>query len=122
MKCRACGAEMRLRQVEQRGDPTSEVAFERHTFKCLACPQISQRLVFSSPRSPISDLEIAPPPRYSPSANLHAANALAKVAENLRSRRRQIPTEARAAAPIGSIWSEGFEKASKPRKGVQERD
>jgi hypothetical protein len=25
----------------------SEVAFERHTFKCSASPQISQRLVFS---------------------------------------------------------------------------
>jgi hypothetical protein len=42
MKCLACGAEMGLMQVEQRGDPTLEVAFERHTFKCLACPQISQ--------------------------------------------------------------------------------
>jgi hypothetical protein len=35
MKCLACGAEMGLMQVEQRGDPTLEVAFERHTFKCL---------------------------------------------------------------------------------------
>jgi hypothetical protein len=50
MDCLACGAEMRLMQVDQRGDPASEVAFERRTFKCSACPQVSQRLVFSRPQ------------------------------------------------------------------------
>jgi hypothetical protein len=126
MKCLACGASMRLMQVEPRGDSKSEVAFERHTFKCSACLQLSQRMVFSRPRSPITDLRVPPPPRYPPSANLQmsriaAANALAKVAEKLRSRRRQIATEARAAVPIGSIWSEGFEKHQSQDTVVQER-
>jgi hypothetical protein len=126
MKCLACGASMSLMQVEPRGDPTSEVAFERQTFKCSACSQISQRLAFSRPRSPISDLEIAPPSRYSPSANMQirrlaGANALAKVAENLRLGRRRIGTEARAAAPIASTWSEGFEERQTQNTPVQER-
>jgi hypothetical protein len=126
MNCLACGAEMLLMQMEQRSDPSSEVAFERHTFKCSACPQISRRLVFSRPRLPITDLGLAPPPRFAPSATLQMkrfadANALAKVAENLRSRRRQIATEARAAAPMASIMSEGFEKHRSQDTPVQER-
>jgi hypothetical protein len=126
MKCLACGASMRLMQVEQRGDPTLEVAFERHTFKCSACSQISQRLVFSRPRSPVIDVGVEPPPRHPPSANLQirrlaGANALAKVAENLRLRRRRIGAEARAAAPTDSIWPEGFEKPQSQNAPVQER-
>jgi hypothetical protein len=125
MKCLACGAEMRLTQVEPRGDPTSEVAFERHTFKCSACPRVSQRLAFSRPRSPIRDVGVAPP-RYLPPINLQMrrvarANALAKVAENLRSRRRRFATGARAATPTASIWSEGFEKRESQETPVQER-
>jgi hypothetical protein len=125
MKCLACSASMRLMQVERRGDPTLEVAFERHTFKCSACTQISQRLVFSRPRSPIIDVGVAPPPRYPPSVNLQTrrlagAAALAKVAENLRLRRKRVGTEARAAAPTASIWPEGFEKPQSQNAPVQE--
>jgi hypothetical protein len=121
MNCLACGAEMRLMQAEPRSDPTSEVTFERHTFKCSACPQISRRLVFSRPRSLIPDLGLAPPPRYPPSATLQMkrfadANALAKMAENLRSRRRRIATEVTAF-----IWPEGFEKPQSRDTPVQER-
>jgi hypothetical protein len=126
MKCLACGAKMRLMQMEPRADPTSEVAFERHTFKCSACPQLSQRMVFSRPRSPITDLSVAAPPRYPPSADLQMrrlanANALAKLAENLRIRRRRSGTEPRGAAPTASIWSEGFEKPQSVDTPVQER-
>jgi hypothetical protein len=125
MKCLACGAKMRLMQLEQRGNPTSEVAFERHTFKCSACLQISQRLVFSRSRSPNTDLRVAPPPSHPPSADLQmrrlaSANALAKLAENLRRRRRRSGTEARGAAPTASIWPEGFASPSLDTP-VQER-
>src|SRR5262245_36203302 len=120
MKCLACGAEMRLMQVEQRGDPALEVAFERHTFKCSACPQISQRLVFSRPRSPLTDLSVTPPSKFPQSTDLQVARlagptALAKVAENLRNRRRRISIQARAVAP------EGFEKHERQDAPVQER-
>jgi hypothetical protein len=125
MKCLACGAEMRLTQVEPRGDPTSEVAFERHTFKCSACPRVSQRLAFSRPRSPIRDVGVAPP-GYLPPINLQMrrvarANALAKVAENLRSRRRRFATGARAAAPTASIWSEGLFRNGRTDRPCQPR-
>jgi len=120
MKCLVCGAVMRLMRVEQRGDPTLEVAFERHTFKCSACPQISQRLVFSRPRSPLTDLSVTPPSKFPQStdlqvARLAGATALAKVAENLRNRRRRVSIQARAVAP------EGFEKHERQDAPVQER-
>src|SRR5262245_23839795 len=120
MKCLACGAAMRLMQVEPRSDPTSEVAFERHTLKCSACPQISQRLGFSRPRSPLKDFRVAPQSRYPPSTNVQVRRladetALAKVAENLRSRRRRISIEARTTA------LEGFEKHERQDAPVQER-
>ena len=119
MKCLACGAEMRLMQVEQRGDPALEVVFERHTFKCSACPQISQRLVFSRPRSPLTDLSFAPPSKFPQSTDLQVARLagptpLAKVAENLRNKRRRISIQARAVAP------EGF-KHERQDAPVQER-
>ena len=49
MKCLACGAEMGLMQVELRGDHTVALAFERRTYKCSICAQISRRLEFCRP-------------------------------------------------------------------------
>jgi hypothetical protein len=126
MKCVTCGAEMRLMQVEQRGDPNSEVAFERHTFKCSACLQLSQRMVFSRSRLLSTGVGVAPPPKHSASANLQmrrlaGAHALAKVVEKLRIRRRRIDTEARATAPTASIWPESFEKPQSLNTPVQEQ-
>ena len=58
----ACNAEMHLMQMDLRGDLRSPIAFERHTFKCSVCPQLSERLVFSRPS--LSDLPIAARTRY----------------------------------------------------------
>jgi hypothetical protein len=123
MDCLACGAEMRLMQVDQRGDPASEVAFERHTFKCSACPQVSQRLVFSRTRLPRNDLRSATRSNDRPPAKLQmkraaAESALAKVAEKLRN--RQMATRGRASVAIASIWQDELEKLQN-QAGVQER-
>jgi hypothetical protein len=123
MKCLACGAEMRLMQVDLRGASTSEMAFERHTFKCSACPQISHRPTFSRPRLPVSDLLVAARPRDPPADKLQlkraaAESALAKVVEKLRS--RQVVTQARASAAMASIWQEVFEKLQGQAAPVQD--
>jgi hypothetical protein len=123
MDCLACGAEMRLMQVDQRGDPASEVAFERHTFKCSACVQISQRLVFSRPRLPLNDLPTAarstdPPHVKFQMRRAAAESALAKVAEKLVSRR--MATRGRASVAMASMWQEGLEKLQNQAAPVQE--
>ena len=124
MKCLACGAEMRLMQVDQRGDPASEVAFECRTFKCSACPQVSQRLVFSRLRLPLDDVPSPtrssdPPPAKLQMKRAAAESALAKVAEKLRS--RQMATRGRASVAMASIWQEELEKLQNQVAQVQER-
>jgi hypothetical protein len=115
---------MRLMQVDQRGDPASEVAFERHTFKCSACPQVSQRLVFSRPRLPLDGVPSAtrssdPPPAKLQVRRAAAESALAKVAGKLRS--RQMATRGRASVAVTSIWQEELEKLQNQAAQVQER-
>jgi hypothetical protein len=121
MMCLACGAEMHLMQMDQRSDLRSPIAFERHTFKCSVCPQLSQRLVFSRPSLP--DLPAATRPRYPLVAKPQmrgpvAQNTLAKVAEKLRSRR--MVTQARASAAMAPIWQETFEKLQDRATPIQE--
>ena len=48
MKCVACGAGMRLMQVET--DTVAVCGIERHIFRCSACPQGAQRLMFNRAR------------------------------------------------------------------------
>ena len=48
MKCVACGAAMRLMQVET--DTVTVCGIERHIFRCSACPQGAQRLMFNRAR------------------------------------------------------------------------
>jgi len=46
MQCVACGSRMQLTEVVLAGISTMP-GFERHTFKCFACPQTATRLVVS---------------------------------------------------------------------------
>jgi hypothetical protein len=45
MRCKACEAELILMQVV-RDDDMAILGFERHTFRCSACPETERRLVF----------------------------------------------------------------------------
>jgi hypothetical protein len=48
MRCMACGDNMRLVRVElDRALPVT--GYERHTYKCAACQDTEQRLVFNRP-------------------------------------------------------------------------
>ena len=53
MRCLACGAEMRLMQVD-----LVTGSIDRHTFKCSDCSQIARRLMFSRAKMPANDLPI----------------------------------------------------------------
>ena len=121
MRCMTCGAEMGLMQVDLPDPPAPEVAFERHTFKCSACPQLSQRLVFCRPRLPVSNLPVAAKADL-PAAKLQirrvaAERALATVAEKLRSRR--MATRGSASVTMASIWQEGLEKLQSQATPIQ---
>ena len=54
MQCLACGAEMHLRDVVLADIPTMP-GFERHTFRCSACPQVARRLVICRAKMPVVD-------------------------------------------------------------------
>ena len=61
MRCLACGAEMNL--VSTIEDDTMPVAgFEHHTFMCLACGDVEQRLVFRPVGQNEAQPEHAAPP------------------------------------------------------------
>src|SRR5207342_1152321 len=61
MKCLACGAEMRLMDVQT--DTTTVCGIERHTFRCSTCPQTAQRLMFNRLRMPIIHLPVVTQPK-----------------------------------------------------------
>ena len=54
MRCLACGSEMHLRDVVLADIPTMP-GFERHTFRCSACPQVARRLVICRAKMPVVD-------------------------------------------------------------------
>lgn len=81
MRCMACGDSMRLVRVEvDRAMPVT--GYERHTFKCLACQDTEQRLVFNRPAKaePFRD---APPLAVEPEADLKEGEALLRHATDM---------------------------------------
>ena len=95
MKCVACGAGMRLMQVET--DTATVCGIERHIFRCSACPQGAQRLMFNRARMSSINLPDAAAARPEPPAiKLQAA---------------------RAAPPSG--WTKAIEKLEQQTDGAQ---
>lgn len=96
MKCVACGAGMRLMQVQT--DTVTVCGIERHIFGCSACPQSAQRLMFNRARmSSINVPEAAAQPK-APLIKLQAA---------------------RVAGPGG--WTSAIEKLSSRQTALKER-
>jgi hypothetical protein len=97
MKCVACGAGMRLMQVET--DTVTVCGIERHIFRCSACPQGAQRLMFNRARMSSINLPDAAAARPEPPAiKLQAA---------------------RVAPPSG--WTKAIEKLSSRQTALKER-
>jgi hypothetical protein len=93
MKCVACGAAMRLMQVET--ESATACGIERHTFRCSSCPQSAQRLMFNRARMSginVPDAAARPQPN---AITLQAApvaprNGWTKAIELLSSRQRAL--------------------------------
>ena len=73
MKCVACGAAMRLMQVQT--DTATVCGIERHIFRCSACPQSAQRLMFNRARMSGINVPAAATPTEAPAIKLQAAQA-----------------------------------------------
>ena len=74
MQCLACGAEMQLREVVLADIPTMP-GFERHTFRCSACPQVARRLVISRAKMPVVDPLVPSAAPEAPTTNLQTGQA-----------------------------------------------
>jgi len=97
MKCVACGAAMRLMQVQT--DTATVCGIERHIFRCSACPQGAQRLMFNRARMSSIHLPDAAATRPEPPAiKLQAA---------------------RVAPPNG--WMKAIEKLNSSQTALKER-
>jgi len=133
MKCVACGAGMRLMQVET--DTVAVCGIERHIFRCSACPQGAQRLMFNRARMSSIHLPDAAAARPEPPAiKLQAAHIAppsggwTRAIEKLSS--RQTALKATKSAPIAlrikpaaaksSTWTNAIEKLRR-RQIVLER-
>ena len=90
MQCLACGAEMQLREVVLADIPTMP-GFERHTFRCSACPQVARRLVICRAKMPVVDPLVPSAVSEAPTTNLQtgqqAAGVLPNAVEKLHNRR-----------------------------------
>ena len=91
MQCLACGAEMQLREVVLADIPTMP-GFERHTFRCSACPQVARRLVICRAKMPVVDPLVPSAVSEAPTTNLQtgqqAAGVLPNAVEKLQAHRR----------------------------------
>src|SRR4051812_12858822 len=81
MQCLACGAEMQLREVVLTDIPTMP-GFERHTFRCSACPQVARRLVICRAKMPVVDplvpSAVSEAPHHQPSGRAAGCWSIAK--------------------------------------------
>ena len=98
MKCVACGAGMRLMQVET--DTVAVCGIERHIFRCSACPQGAQRLMFNRARM----------------SSIHLPDAAA-----VRPEPPAIKLQAAHIAPPSGGWTRAIEKLSSRQTALKER-
>ena len=145
MKCVACGAAMRLMQVQT--DTETVCGIERHTFRCSACPQTAQRLMFNrarmsgihlpvvatQPKAPVIEVQTASVAR--PSDWARAIEKLSSTQKALKGRMaaetssqrvsadkvlasRPIALRERPAAKNASAWANAIDKLrSKQTRG-----
>ena len=119
MQCLGCGAKMLLMEVV-RDNTTKVSAFERHIFKCSACPQIARRFVFSRVKMPVSHLPvITTPTRNLWKGCVAAPSAWGKAVETLRS--RQTDLKERTAAAKTATWTKAVEKLRSKQTALGEQ-
>jgi hypothetical protein len=116
IKCLACGAEMGLVQVDLPVDHTAAVAFERRTYRCSVCAQISHRLEFCRPKVPVTDVPVVTTPPQPRAPKLHERVPWTKAVEELRNRRT-----AQTAAAKSLAWAKVAEKVRSRQRALKEQ-
>jgi hypothetical protein len=104
-------------QVDLPERPHSGVAFERRTYKCSVCAQISQRLEFCRPKMTVTDLPVvtSPPQPRAPELQ-ERVPGWTKAVEELRNRRTAQTAAAKALA-----WAKVAEKVRSRQSALKER-
>ena len=139
MQCLACGAEMQLREVVLADIPTMP-GFERHTFRCSACPQVARRLVICRAKMPVVDPLVPSAVSEAPTTNLQTGQQAAGVLPNAVEKLQQaaledqdvtdwLPTveklsmalKERAVAARASAWAKTVEKLRSRQMALKER-
>ena len=137
MKCLACGAEMHLRDVVLADIPTMR-GFERHTFRCSACPQVARRLVICRAKMPVVDPVIPLAAPKAPASNPAAGSSSPNAVQNLPStqtagddeeaanwsttvERLTKAIKERAVASRPSAWAKAVEKLRSKQMTLEER-
>jgi hypothetical protein len=86
-----------------RDNTTKVSAFERHIFKCSACPQIARRFVFSRVKMPVSHLPVITTPTHNLWKGVAAPNGWGKAIETLRSRQADLTERSEHAAVASQV-------------------
>jgi len=140
MQCLACGAEMHLMEVVIADIPTMP-GFERHTFRCSACPHIARRLVICrekmpvvdplfpsiAPQAPVVHLQTPAVGNLSPTAVERPHNAQAVLEEEdvpdwtPTVERLTKALKERAVAARASAWAKTVEKVRSRQRALEER-
>ena len=114
MRCRACGAEMRLMQVIVGEALRWAPSIERQIFKCPTCPHVAQRVVFGA--LPISASGAATHPDERVIKVRAQPTAEPRLTETLNGRQ---PAEITAMAR-NSAWSRAVEKLRRRQAALKE--
>jgi hypothetical protein len=132
---------MQLREVVLADIPTMSV-FERHTFRCSACPQVARRLVICRTKMPVVDPLVPSTAPEAPTTNLQtgrqaAGSALPNAVEKLHStqaaleeqevtdwkptvERLSMALKERAVAARASAWAKTVEKLRSRQMALDE--
>ena len=140
MRCLACGSEMHLRVVVLADIPTMP-GFERHTFRCSACPQVARRLVICRAKMPVVDPLVPSTASEASASNIQTqavGSTLPNAVEKVLSTQAALDEEEaadwrptverltkalkqRAVASRASAWAKTVEKLRSRQIALEER-
>jgi hypothetical protein len=125
---------MQLRDVVLADIPTMP-GFERHTFRCSACPQVARRLVIcrakmpvvdplvpsTAPEAPASNVQTGPPAAVSASPIAVDKLLEEQEATDWGSKSSAWPSKSEELASRASAWAKTVEKVRSRQMALEER-
>jgi hypothetical protein len=122
MRCLACGSEMHLRDVVLADIPTMP-GFERHTFRCSACPQVARRLVICRAKMPVVDPLVPSTASEASASNIQTQAVGSTLPNDWRPTVERLTKalKQRAVASRASAWAKTVEKLRSRQIALEER-